>query len=102
MKLILARIPGIENSRWSLIATKVNYHFATKENYHFATKVRRWHPDKFHQKQGHRIKEEHKEEVDVLHNARIAVEMQQSTKVMLRVKAVAQAINDFGKGGVAR
>ena len=33
-------------------------------NCHFETKVKRWHPDKFHQKQGQRIKKEHKEEVD--------------------------------------
>ena len=36
-------------------------------NCHFETKVKRWHPDKFHQKQGHRIKKEHKEEVDFFH-----------------------------------
>ena len=35
------------------------------EPLNFETQVRRWHPDKFHQKQGQRIKKEHKEEVAV-------------------------------------
>ena len=58
--------------------------------------VRRWHPDKFTQKLGSRIVPDQKEKVTIHIWHKKAI-FNIVVQVMERIKAVAQALNDYGK-----